>query len=280
MPKFAANLTMQFNEVPFLQRFEAAADAGFRAVEFLLPYAWPAADIAALLSQHGLKNILFNMAAGDWDAGERGLAALPGREADFLRAVDQGIAYAKVLGTPNLHVMAGLVPSLGGIAATEPAAIAQRKSMHATYVANLRHAAAETARHGITLLIEPINGRDMPGYFLATQAQAHAIRAEVGAPNLKVQMDFYHVQMAEGDIAAKLRDYLPHVGHVQIAGVPGRHEPDVGEINYPYLFSLLDELGYDGWVGCEYRPRAGTVEGLGWLLGNSGWETIPPGALP
>lgn len=280
MPKFAANLTMQFNEVPFLQRFEAAAVAGFRAVEFLLPYAWPAEEIAALLKQHDLKNVLFNIAAGDWDAGERGLAALPGREADFFRAVDQGIAYAKALGTPNLHVMAGLIPALANTLPTDPAATALRVRMHATYLANLRHAAAETARHSITLLIEPINGRDMPGYFLGTQAQAHAIREEVGAPNLKVQMDFYHVQISEGDIATKLRQYLAHVGHVQIAGVPGRHEPDVGEINYPYLFALLDELGYDGWVGCEYRPRAGTVEGLGWLLGNNGWSPVGPDALP
>ncbi len=280
MPRFAANLTMQFTELPFLQRFEAASIAGFRAVEFLLPYAWPAEELAALLHRHDLQNILFNMAAGDWDSGERGLAALPGREADFFRAVDQGIAYATALGTPNLHVMAGLTPTLANSAPTDAAALALRKNMHATYVGNLRHAATETARHGITLLIEPINGHDMPGYFLSTQAQAHAIRAEIGAPNLKVQMDFYHVQMAEGDIAAKLRQYLPHVGHVQIAGVPGRHEPNVGEIHYPYLFSLLDELGYDGWVGCEYRPRAGTVEGLGWLLGNDGWSAIAPDTLP
>ena len=280
MPKFAANLTMQFNEAPFLERFEAAAVAGFRAVEFLLPYAWPASDLASLLQRHDLKNILFNIAAGDWDNGERGLAALPGREADFLRAVDLGITYAKALGTPNLHVMAGLVPTLGNGTPNDAAMVAQRKKMHAAYVANLRHAASETASHGITLLIEPINGHDMPGYFLATQAQAHAIREEVGAPNLKVQMDFYHVQMSEGDLAAKLRQYLPHVGHIQIAGVPGRHEPDIGEINYPYLFALLDELGYDGWVGCEYRPRAGTVEGLGWLLGNDGWGTLQPDTLP
>ena len=254
MQKFAANLTMQFNEVPFMERFKAAADAGFNAVEFLLPYDFPAQDIATALTQNKLKNVLFNMAAGDWNAGERGLAALPGREAEFATAVAKGIEYAQILGTPNLHVMAGLVPEG-----------ADRAAHRATYVHNLRHAATETAKHGITLLIEPINTRDIPRYFLNTQAEAHAIREEVGAPNLKVQMDFYHVQIVEGDIAMKLRHYLPHVGHIQIAGVPERHEPDSGEVNYPYLFALLDELGYSGYIGCEYRPRNGTVAGLGWM---------------
>ena len=254
MQKFAANLTMQFNEVPFMQRFKAAADAGFKAVEFLLPYDFPAQDIATALTENQLKNVLFNMAAGDWNAGERGLAALPGREIEFDTAVAKGIEYAQILGTPNLHVMAGLV-----------AEGADRAAYRATYVRNLRRAAAETAKHGITLLIEPINTRDIPRYFLNTQAEAHAIREEVGAPNLKVQMDFYHVQIVEGDIAMKLRKYLPHVGHIQIAGVPERHEPDTGEVNYPYLFALLDELGYGGYIGCEYRPRNGTVAGLGWM---------------
>ena len=254
MQKFAANLTMQFNEVPFMQRFKAAADAGFNAVEFLLPYDFPAQDIATALTENKLKNVLFNMAAGDWNAGERGLAALPGREAEFATAVAKGIEYAQILSTPNLHVMAGLIPEG-----------ADRAAHRATYVRNLRHAATETAKHGITLLIEPINTRDIPRYFLNTQAEAHAIREEVGAPNLKVQMDFYHVQIVEGDIAMKLRHYLPHVGHIQIAGVPERHEPDTGEVNYPYLFALLDELGYSGYIGCEYRPRNGTVAGLGWM---------------
>jgi hydroxypyruvate isomerase len=164
------------------------------------------------------------------------------------------VRYAQALGTPRLHAMAGLLP-----------ANAERARHRATYVENLRYAAAETARHGITLLIEPINTRDIPGYFLNTQAEAHAIREEIGASNLKVQMDLYHVQIVEGDIAMKVRKYLPHVGHIQIAGVPERNEPDTGEINYPYLFRLLDELGYDGWLGCEYRPARGTVEGLGWM---------------
>ncbi|MDB5839617.1 MAG: hyi [Herminiimonas sp.] len=254
MPKFAANLTMQFNEVPFIQRFEAAARAGFKAVEFLFPYEHSAEEIAAQLKQHGLENVLFNMPPGDWAAGERGIACVPGREAEFRAGVAKAISYATACGTPRLHAMAGLPP-----------AQADRQACRATYIENLRYAAAETAKHDIMLLIEPINSRDMPGYFLNTQADAHAIREEVGAPNLKVQMDFYHVQIVEGDIAMKARKYLEHVGHIQIAGVPARNEPDVGEVNYPYLFDVLDELGYDGWVGCEYRPAKGTVEGLSWM---------------
>ncbi len=254
MPKFAANLTTMFNEVPFIERFEAAAQAGFRAVEFLFPYEHAPEEIARKLKASGLQNVLFNMPPGNRLAGERGLAALPGRETEFRDGVAKAIAYAKVLGTPRLHAMAGLLPDGG-----------DRDKHHAVYIGNLKYAAAETAKHGITLLIEPINTRDIPGYFLNTQAEAHALREEVGAPNLKVQMDFYHVQVAEGDIATKVRRYLPHIGHIQIAGVPERHEPDSGEINYPYLFRLLDDLGYDGWVGCEYRPANGTVQGLDWM---------------
>ncbi|TFV92901.1 hydroxypyruvate isomerase family protein [Oxalobacteraceae bacterium OM1] len=254
MPKFAANLTLMFNEVPFLERFGAAAKAGFRAVEFLFPYEHAPADLARALQEHGLQNVLFNMPPGDWNAGERGTASLPGREAEFREGVAEALRYAQALRTPRLHVMAGLLPDN-----------ADRALHRALYIDNLRHACREAARHGITILIEPINTRDIPHYFLNTQADAHAIREAVGAPNLKVQMDFYHVQIVEGDIAMKVRQYLPHIGHVQIAGVPGRNEPDTGEVNYPYLFGLLDELGYDGWLGCEYRPAKGTVEGLGWL---------------
>ncbi|KRB66283.1 2-oxo-tetronate isomerase [Noviherbaspirillum sp. Root189] len=254
MPKFAANLTMMFNEVPFLQRFEEASRAGFKAVEFLFPYEHAPQEIAAALKSNGLDNVLFNMPPGDWGKGERGIASLPGREAEFRDGVATALTYAQACGTPCLHVMAGLLP-LG----------ANRELHRHTYLDNLRYAAAETAKHGITLLIEPINTRDIPGYLLNTQAEAHAIREELGAPNLKVQMDLYHVQIVEGDIAMKLRRYLPHVGHIQIAGVPERHEPDIGEINYPYLFRLLDDLGYQGWVGCEYRPAKGTVEGLNWI---------------
>lgn len=254
MPKFAANLTMMFNEVPFPQRFAAAARAGFKAVEFLFPYDHAPAEVAGWLKENELFNALFNMPPGDWAAGERGLASLPGREEQFRAGVATALEYAKAQGTPCLHAMAGLLP-----------AAADRAAHRAVYVENLRHAARALAPHGLTLLIEPINSRDMPGYFLSTQAEAHAIREEVGEPNLKVQMDFYHVQIMEGDIAMTLKKYFAHIGHIQIASVPARNEPDDGEVNYRYLFRLLDELGYAGWVGCEYRPRGRTEDGLGWL---------------
>jgi len=254
MPKFAANLSLMFNEVPFMDRFAAAARAGFDAVEFLFPYEHAADDIAAALRAHGLVNVLFNLPPGDWAAGERGTAAIPGREDEFRAGVDLALRYARTLGTPRLHVMSGVLP-----------AGADRGACRAAYVANLGHAAREAAREGVDVLIEPLNPRDVPGYLVSTQAEAHAIREAVGAANVKVQMDLYHCQIVEGDVATRLRRYLPHVGHIQIAGVPDRHEPDTGELNYPYLFRLLDELGYPGWVGCEYRPANGTLAGLGWL---------------
>lgn len=254
MPKFAANLTMMFNEVPFPQRFAAAAKAGFAAVEFLFPYDYPPAEVARWLQEAGLKNALFNMPPGDWAAGERGVASLPGREEEFRAGVARAIEYARALGTPCIHAMAGLLPSG-----------ADRKRHREVFVANLRHAAKALAGEGLTLLIEPINSRDIPGYFLNTQAEAHAIREEVDQPNLKVQMDFYHAQIVEGDLSVTLRKHIAHVGHVQIASVPDRHEPDEGEIDYRHIFRLLDELGYPGWVGCEYRPRGRTEDGLGWL---------------
>jgi hydroxypyruvate isomerase len=254
MPRFAANLTMMFNEVPFPQRFAAAA-AGFKAVEFLFPYEHPAEEVAGWLRQHGLQNVLFNLPPGDWAAGERGIACLPGREAECRASVARAIEYALELGTPRVHMMAGLVP-----------AGADRALHQKTYLDNLRHAARETGRHGLDLLMEPINQRDMPGYFLNTQAQAHALREACGAANVKVQMDFYHAQIVEGDLATTFRKYLSWIGHVQIASVPDRHEPDQGEVNYPYLFDLMDELGYQGWIGLEYRPRARTEDGLGWLI--------------
>lgn len=254
MPKFAANLTMMFNEVPFPQRFAAAAKAGFAAVEFLFPYDYPPAEVARWLQEAGLKNALFNMPPGDWAAGERGVASLPGREEEFRAGVARAIEYARALGTPSIHAMAGLLPSG-----------ADRKRHREVFVANLRHAAKVLAGEGLTLLIEPINSRDIPGYFLNTQAEAHAIREEVDQPNLKVQMDFYHAQIVEGDLSVTLRKHIAHVGHVQIASVPDRHEPDEGEIDYRHIFRLLDELGYPGWVGCEYRPRGRTEDGLGWL---------------
>lgn len=254
MPKFAANITMMFNELPFLERIQAAANAGFKAVEFLFPYEHSAQDIASELARNKMKNVLFNMPPGDWSAGERGIAALPGRSDEFRAGVAQAIAYALELGTPNVHAMAGLPP-----------AGSNSDACKAIFIENLKFAAAQCAPHGINVLIEPINSRDMPGYFLSLQDDAHAIRASVGAPNLKVQMDFYHAQIMEGDIAMTFRKFQPHIGHIQIAGVPERHEPDTGEVNYPYLFSLLDKLGYEGWIGCEYRPANGTIEGLGWL---------------
>jgi hydroxypyruvate isomerase len=252
---------MLYPELDFLDRFGAAAQDGFKAVEYLFPYAFECREIAARLKTHGLQQVLFNAPPGDWDAGERGLACLPGREAEFRVGICQALDYAASLDCPRIHVMAGLLP-----------AGSARETYCPTYIANLRWAALEAARQGVEVLIEPINPRDMPGFFLNRQDQAHQVIADVGAPNLKVQMDLYHCQIVEGDLAIKLRQYLPtgHVGHIQIAGVPQRHEPDLGEINYPYLFSVLDELGYTGWVGCEYRPRAGlqvggTSAGLGWL---------------
>ncbi len=253
MPRFAANLSMLYPELDFMDRFEAAAKDGFQGVEYLFPYAWQADDIAAHLKANKLQQVLFNAPPGDWDAGERGLACIAGREAEFLAGIERALEYARQLACPRIHVMAGIVPAAG--------------KAHATYVANLRAAAALAAPRGVTLMIEPINGRDMPGYFLQRQDQAHALLDEIGAANVQVQMDLYHCQIAEGDLATKLRQYLPtgRVGHLQIAGVPGRHEPDVGEIHYPYLFALLDALGYAGWVGCEYLPAGATSAGLGWL---------------
>ena len=259
MPRFAANLSLMFTEVPFVERFAAAAQAGFDAVEFLFPYEYPADDLARELRTHRLANVLFNLPPGDWAAGERGIAAIPGREAEFRDSVTLALSYAAALGTPRVHVMAGVVPEG-----------ADRAAHRAAYVANLAYAAAAAAGPALDVLIEPLNPRDVPGYLVSTQADAHAIREAVGAANVKVQMDLYHCQIVEGDVATRLRRYLPHVGHIQIAGVPERHEPDTGELNYPYLFRLLDELGYPGWVGCEYRPAHGTVAGLGW------WEAWRP----
>ena len=253
MPKLAANLSMMYQEHAFLDRFAAAAKDGFKAVEFLFPYDFPAADVRARLDSAGLALALFNLPPGDWSAGERGLASIPGREEEFKRGVATALDYARVLGNNRLHVMAGLIKPN------------EDRALHrAAYLKNLAYAAAAAAPLGITVVIEPINTRDIPGFFLNRQDEAHAACAEVGAPNLKVQFDLYHCQIVEGDLAMKLRKYIAGTGHIQIAGVPERHEPDIGEINYPYLFSLMDELGYDGWVGCEYRPRGDTSAGLGW----------------
>jgi hydroxypyruvate isomerase len=257
MPRFAANLSMMYTEHAFLDRFAAAAADGFRAVEYLFPYAQEQRELQERLAEQGLQQVLFNAPPGHWEAGERGLACLPGREEEFRRAfLDQALPYAQALACPRVHVMAGIAPA--GI---------ERPTLQATYLANLAWAAAQAAPAGIDVLIEPINPRDIPGYFLNRQDEAHAIVEQLGASNLKVQMDLYHCQIVEGDVAMKLRRYLPtgRVAHLQIAGVPERQEPDVGELNYAYLFDLIDQLGFEGHVGCEYRPRGATSAGLGWL---------------
>ena len=254
MPRFAANLSLMYNEHPFLARFGACAADGFEAAECQFPYEHGSAAIRDELDRHGLSMVLINAPAGDFAGGERGIAALPGRQAEFRAGVDLAIEYAQALGCPRVHLMAGLVRR-------ESDRLAQREA----YVDNLAWAAQRLGDHGLTALFEPINPRDFPGYLLNTQAEAHAIVERIGAPNLKVQMDLYHCQIVEGDLATRIRRHLAGVGHMQIAGVPHRHEPDLGEVHYPYLFELLDSLGYEGWVGCEYRPRAGTSAGLGWL---------------
>lgn len=263
MPRFAANLSMMYTEHGFLDRFAAAAADGFDAVEYLFPYAVDRREIASRLQDLGLTQALFNGPPGDFEAGERGLACLPDRVDEFRRGfVEQALPYAVALACPRVHVMAGLAP-----------AGASREALAETYQANLAWAASQAAPLGIAVLIEPINTRDIPRYYLNRQDQAHAQVQAIGSPALQVQMDLYHCQIVEGDLAMKLRQYLPadaqgrpsRVGHLQIAGVPDRHEPDLGEVHYPYLFDLIDELGYQGMVGCEYRPRAGTSAGLGWL---------------
>lgn len=271
MPRFAANLSLLYGEHPFPERFAAAAADGFAAVEYLFPYDWPAGQLHEQLQRHRLQQVLFNAPPGDWAGGERGLACLPGRQQQFIDGIGLAIDYARTLQCPRIHVMAGLVPEGSS-----------RRQLRPTYVANLRQAAALAAGQGITLMIEPINPRDMPGYFLNRQEDAHALLDEIGAANVEVQLDLYHAQIVEGDLASSIRRYLPggRVGHIQIAGVPERLEPDIGEINYPYLFALLDQLGYAGWVGCEYRPARGnapqgTHDGLGWLRRWQAAASIP-----
>ena len=253
MPRFAANLTMLFNEVPFLDRFERAARAGFDAVEFLFPYAWKPAEIRARLDAHGLTLVLHNLPAGDWDAGERGIAALPGREAEFRGGVAKAIDYAQALGVGQLNALAGKAPADVASAA-----------LHDTFVGNCAYAAAELRKAGLKLLIEPINTIDIPGFFLNRTAQAAAVLDEIGAGNAFIQYDVYHAQRMEGELAATIERHLPRIGHIQIADNPGRHEPGSGEIHWPFLFARLDALGYAGWIGCEYKPAGSTEAGLGW----------------
>ena len=268
MPRFAANISMMYGEVDFLDRCEAAAADGFKAVECTFPYAWPAAALAGRLRAAGLPLVLLNAPPGDYGAGERGLACLPGRQAEFRDTIRRGLDYASALGVTRMHVMAGIAP---------PDVPAQ--TLAATYDENISWAAAMAASAGCAVMIEPINTRDMPGYFLSLQEAAHAhaercTNAALGqradaraAPCVQVQMDLYHCQIMQGDLETRLRRYVPtgRVGHIQIAGVPARNEPDTGEINYPHLFEVLDRIAYAGWVGCEYRPASSTRAGLGWL---------------
>lgn len=259
MPRFAANLTMMYQEHAFLDRFAAAARNGFTAVEYLFPYEHPAAVIAAQLKEHGLRQVLFNSPSGDWKAGERGLAAVPGREKEFRDGFLLALDYALTLQCSHVHAMAGIAQP--GVS---------RAHLLGVYTENLAWAAEKAQTALVDLLIEPIAQRNMPGFFLNRQDEAHEIVESIGAPNLKVMMDLFHCQVEEGDLTIRIRKYLAdryktRVAHIQIAGVPERHEPNTGEVNYNYLFDVIDQLGYDGWIGCEYIPAAATSAGLGWF---------------
>lgn len=258
MPRFAANLTMLFTEVPFLERFERAARAGFEAVEFLFPYAYAAGDIKAKLQANRLQLVLHNLPPGDWDAGERGIACLPERSDEFRAGVARAIEYATALGAPQLNCLAGKVPA-------STTAGASHDLLRKTLVANLKYAAAELKKADVRLLIEPINSYDIPGFYLNRTAQALAIIDEVGSDNLFVQYDIYHAQRMEGELAATIEKHLAKIGHMQLADNPGRHEPGSGEINYDFLFAHIDRVGYKGWIGCEYKPKTSTEAGLAWL---------------
>jgi len=251
LPKLAANLSMMFNEIPFLERFGAAAAAGFGGVEFLFPYDYAPAEVADALRAAKTALALFNMPPGDWNAGERGLAAIPGRESEFAAGVDRALLYAEALGSPLVHALAGFADPADELAA-------------ATYVANVQRAADAFAPAGRRIVLEPINAHDMPGYFLRTSGQAIGLIERIDRPNVALQLDLYHTQITEGDLERKMRALAGRYAHVQIAGNPARNEPDVGEVNYTYLLGVFDAIGYVGWIGCEYRPAAGTTAGLGW----------------
>ncbi len=253
MPKFAANLTMLFNELPFLDRFAAAKSAGFTGVEYLFPYDFEKAVLGEQLQQQGLTQVLHNLPAGNWSAGERGIAILPDRVAEFRDGVQRAIDYATALGCRQVNCLAGITPP-----DADPA------ELRAVLVENMRYAANALAKQHIKLLIEPINTRDIPGFFLTGTEQAIQIISEVGSENLFVQYDIYHMQIMEGDLAPTMKKHLDRIAHIQLADNPGRNEPGTGEINYPFLFRYLDEIGYRGWIGCEYKPKTTTLEGLGW----------------
>lgn len=253
MPRFAANLTMLFNEVPFLDRFQRAAASGFEAVEFLFPYAFRAEEIKQRLEANRLKLVLHNLPAGNWDAGERGIACHPDRVSEFREGVGRAIEYARTLGVGQLNCLAGKAPAGAG-----------ESALRETFVGNLRYAAGELKKAGLKLLIEPINTYDIPGFYLNRTAQAAAVLDEVGADNAFVQYDIYHAQRMEGELAATMQRYLSRIAHIQLADNPGRNEPGTGEINWPFLFAHIDRIGYQGWIGCEYKPATTTEEGLAW----------------
>ncbi|WP_455843902.1 HPr family phosphocarrier protein [Pantoea agglomerans] len=254
MPKFAANLSTQFGELPFIERFAAAANAGFRAVEFLFPYDFPAEVIKAELEKHQLELVLFNTAAGNVQAGEWGVSAIPGREQQARADIDRALEYALALNCPQVHVMAATVPNG-----------ADRAAYEETFVLNMHYAAERFAPHGIRLLLEALNPVTKPNYLYSSQYQTLAMMARIDRPNVFTQLDLFHAQLVDGNLTHLIREYAGRYRHIQIASAPHRHEPDEGEINYSYLFNLLDEVGYDGWVGCEYIPRGRTEAGLGWF---------------
>jgi hydroxypyruvate isomerase len=253
MPKFAANLTMLFNEQPFLERFGAAAHNGFKGVEFLFPYDFEPEQVKEKLQQFELEMVLHNLPAGNWGGGERGIACHPGRVAEFEQGVESALRYAKVLGTQRINCLVGIQPPNVG-----------RSQAAETLVRNLKFAAAALKEAGIPLLVEPINTFDIPGFFLSGTRQGLDLIEAVGSDNLFLQYDIYHMQRMEGELANTIKNYLSVIKHIQLADNPGRFEPGTGEINYRYLLNFLDDIGYDGWVGCEYKPKAGTAEGLGW----------------
>ncbi len=254
MPKFSANLSMLFGEHDFLDRFDVAARAGFQGVEYIGPYDHAPDVVAARLKKNGLSQVLFNLPPGDWAKGERGIAVLPDRVVEFRAGVDKAITYAKALGCPQVNCLAGIAP-----------ADVDRATLEDVFVENLKYASARLKEAGTRLLVEPINTRDIPGFFLTNTKQALALIEKVGSDNLYLQYDIYHMQIMEGDLARTIEANLGRIAHVQLADNPGRHEPGTGEINYPFLYAHLDRIGYAGWVGAEYKPRAGTDEGLGWF---------------
>ena len=254
MPKFCANLNFLFGDADFLDRFDRAASAGFRAVEFPFPYSYDKNELAERVQRAGVEVVLFNLTAGGWAKGDRGIGCIPARVSEFRDGVGRTIEYAKALGCTRVNCLSGAGP-----------ARVPSEALRETLVSNLRYAAGELQREGIALLIEPVNTRSIPGNYLRNSGQAIAIMDEVRAPNLKLQYDLFHMQIMEGDLARTIEAHLARIGHMQIADVPDRHEPGTGEINYPFLFDWIDRIGYQGWIGCEYTPAARTEDGLGWL---------------